>query len=617
VIDRQEAGGSPTTTAAVAGSKTNATSGTSATAVSAGTRMNHCSFISNDVLYVFGGQASSSSSSLGSLPLFASLNLASQFENATTPSWETLPSNNAVPVLNPQCVSTGTHLLVIGGQPVDSANLYPNLSGQNVFCGMQAYSFEDQVWQNLMPQQTSALYINLNRTGHVAEWFQDVGNGNPGLFVFGGMHYNASTPANDAFMLSPFTIPAPGGQALIGVTSIPNNLPPPTDNSGSTLTGTGTSLLLFGGEAQPTMIWEYTPKTTAWKKLSVALPQAMPNAVGFVDAKDELVVVDLTTSPGNDICTVPLSTAGLRKRQAPSSSGPTMNGYSVAFDTTRNVAIVTGGNTNEAGNLNMFNSTDNSWSVLSLQKPLVHKPSVTATPSATRTTIALSTSTSAPASTTAASAHNNAPDSTGFNKSNLLAPIILGSILGLLGLIGIIFLLCSYRRRKAKKTTHKSETPAGLWLKYGNKDPNAKPGEIFLRNLEEKHGVKRSQSEARRTGWSKYFSASWYMTSNPAPRASTSTSNTARALVNETRDHAGPYGGGWDTESRYSKASSLYSVEEHDTRRDTFERWSGIRWSFVNKPRDSRASSGVLGDTLGTLGAQGTSFIGAGGVNKL
>jgi hypothetical protein len=338
----------------------------------------------------------------------------------------------------------------------------------------------------------------------------------------------------------------------------------------------------------------------------------MPNAKkGWVNTQTELVSVDLSTNTGNDFCAVGLTNAGLRRRQAASSTGPsTMNGYSVAFDATRNIAIVSGGDSTSPTDLNVFNSTDNTWSVLSLQRQIASiSPTTTAIPSATTT--------STPSATTSALKHDdNSPNSTGFNKSNLLAPVILGAILGALGLVGIILLICSYRRRKAQKRqthSHKSATAAGLWLKYGNNQPQSKPGEIFLRNLEEKHGIKRSQSEARRTGWSKYFSASWYLTSNQ-PRNSTSTSNTARALVNETRDAPpGPYGGGWDAESRYSKTSSFFSVESSpDSRRDTFQRWSGIRWSFV-KPQDQRRSSGVLG----SLGLPAGGKIGAGGVNKL
>ena len=188
--------------------------------------------------------------------------------------------------------------------------------------------------------------------------------------------------------------------------------------------------------------------------------------------------------------------------------------------------------------------------------------------------------------------------------------------MGLLGLIGILLLCISYRHRKLAKRKEgrsvNSAARAGIWLKYDNKPehPIAKAlgGEIFLRNLEEKHGLRGSPNkhlsqDRTRTGWSKYFSTSWYH-SGQNQRESVSTNTTGRALVNETRDQTGSYDGGWDAESRYSKASSFVSFESRTSRRDSSftGRWSGIRWSYNKKMRASNASSGVLGSTLSTAG---------------
>ena len=481
---------------------------------------------------------------------------------------------------------------------------------------------------------SETVFINLNRTGHAASWMTNVGNGQPGLFVMGGIHYNATLPANDAFILSPFTIPALGGQPVIGAASIPDNLPPPTINSGSAVVNSGTAVLFFGGteppsQQEPTSIWEYSPSDNSWKTLSVSLPNGMPNAnTGWIDPEDQLVVVDIsTTNTGSEVATISLTNAGLRRRQtSPSSSAPAkMDGTSVAFDPVRNLAIVSGGEGNDQRTLNIFNTTSNSWSVLSLADVNTITPS--ATSASASSSVSSATSTPSLQSTTGSAIHQ--PQSSSFNKANLLAPIILGGVVGLLGLLGLVLLLISYYHRKSRKRkghkTHTSMTPAGLWLKYGNRkqeDPvsQALGGEIFLRNLEEKHGLRRDKSAAggdrRKTGWSKYFSTSWYHSSgNNNQRGSVSTANTARALVNETRDHNGPYGGGWDAASRVSKASTFLSVASEDTKPGSVEgeRFSGSRWSYYKKIRASNASSGVLGSTLG----ERTSSIGAGGVKRL
>lgn len=618
VLDRRDGSPTTSTTSATSTTQLNGPSQTLSAATNAGARINHCSIVKDSVLYVFGGVSSSSSSSI---PVFASLNLTAPFDNSEDlPSWEELPSQNAIPVVNGQCVLTDTHLLVVGGQPLDPSKINPFSSNTSItYCGLQAYSFAEQGWQSLMPPQTNSemVFIALNRTGHTAGWFTDVGNGSPGLFVMGGIHYNATTAANDAFVFSPFTIPSIGGQPIIGAASIPNNLPPPTINSGSAVVKGGTSIIVFGGTVSPTQqqlttIWEYTPKVNTWKTLPVSLPHGMPNAkTGWVDSQLDLITVDVSSANTlGDVSIIPLANAGLRRRQIAQSPPPSkLDGSSLAFDPLRDLAIISGGSGVNSNTISIFNKTSNSWSVLSLQDNTLPTTTTTSsTPSSTTTPPTLQTNTGSPK-----------PDSTGFNKANLLAPIILGGVLGLLGLLGIILLVISYRHRKNAKKANgrspKSVTPGGLWLKYGNQkqDPisQALGGEIFLRNLEEKHGLKRNPTNDRRkTGWSKYFSASWYHSSNP--RASASTSGTARALVNETRDHNGPYGGGWDNESRFSKVSSFMSMVSVDQKRlSESARWSdGNKWDEQRKARASNASSGVLGSTLG-----GT--LGAGGVNKL
>ena len=590
----------------------------------------------DSILYVFGGRIplSADPSAAATLPLFASLNLTSQsLDSSTQPSWQTLPSANAIPVLYPQCVLTDTHLLIVGGQPLDPSIANPFAANTAMtYCGLQAFSFAEQAWQMLLPEANAdqMVPVSLNRTGHAAAWIENVGNGSPGLFVMGGDHFNATSPANDAFMLSPFIVPAIGGQAIIGVSSIPNNLPPPTINSGAAVVDGGTSVLFFGGKTptldQPTSIWEYTPLTQLWKTLPVQLPNGMPNVLtGWVDAQQELVIVDVSTeNTAGEISVVPLAGAGLKRRQAASSSLTKMNGYSVAFDPAQNLAIVSGGDGSNPSNVNIYNVSAKSWSQITFQRsidPSTTTSLATSSPTftATSTTASASLTSSAPTSSATGSDAGiiNASQATGFNKANLLAPVILGSILGLLGLLGLLLLCISYQRRKSKKKAaenHASVSPAGLWLKYGNRNNDntlskAIGGEIFLRNLEEKHGLKRKESgtERRKTGWSKYFSASWYNSGNP--RASASTTNTARALVSETRGQNAPYGGGWDAESHYSKASSFVSDASASvySKHESYNgRWSGIaRWSYNKKTRASNASSGVLGGSIGSVGAGG------------
>jgi len=636
--ERQEA-----TSTAVASSGTQNTppSATLSSTIDAGARVYHCSVIQDSILYVFGGQISPSATSnqASSLPIFASLNLtaASLNDNPDEPAgWQELPSTNTIPVLNPQCVLTPTHLLIVGGTPLSESYINPFAENETVtYCGLQAYSFAEQGWQSLMPEsdEEETIFINLNRTGHVAEWIDNVGNGNSGLFVMGGIHYNATVPANDAYMMSPFTIPAVGGQAIIGSASVPNILPPPTINSGGALVDGGTSILFFGGlESQigqaPTSIWEFAVSTSSWRTLAPTLPQGMPNVkTGWVTPETNLVAIDLSTANtgAEVVAVVNLATAGLVKRQGSSSTSPAkMDGYAIAFDPITNMAVVSGGNGESPSDLQVLNMTSNTWSVLSLQQQNFQSPTTSGISTVSPTATATGTFASAPtltgtATTTpiTATSSSSSSNSVSFTQANLLAPIILGGVIGILGILGVTLLIISRCRRRArsknsKPNLRKPPSNNGLWLKYANqKEGRATPtlgGEIFLRNLEKKHGLRANTPQPQpieqrdnreKTGWSKYFTTSWYGKNNTAdPRASASTAETARALVQETRQHNGPYGAGWDAESHYSKASSFVSVASHqsDRRREsTFSgRWSGIRWSY-GKRLEEYANGGNIG----------------------
>jgi len=583
-------------------------------------RSGHCSVVKDSVLYVFGGLIEGTHSNSKFHP-FVSLNLTTGLY-ANPPVWQVLSDKGAVPVMNGQCVLTDTHLIVVGGTPLNASLINPYATNAPItYCGLQAYSFAEQGWQSLMPQQVTpqTVFMNLNRTGHAAAWFQNIGNGQPGLFVMGGIHFNATTPANDAFVISPFVIPQLGGQPIIEATAIPSNLPPPLNNAGAAVVDDSTSVLVFGGTTTGggtlTTIWEYTPKTTSWRQLPIQLTHAMPNAkTGWVDPQQNLYIVDVSgTNPKNETMIVPLGKAGLRRRDLTSAAAPSnITGASVAFDTSLNLAIVSGGSTQF--DFMVFNMTSNAW----VENVFVQPNTTTTTPSATGT-VSLQTGTGSAIK----------GQSTGFNKANLLAPIILGGVLGLLGLLGLVLLIISYRHRKAAQNSKKGKShasvAAGLWLKYGNQkreseDPYSKAlgGEIFLRNLEEKHGLKRAPTDRRKTGWSKYFSTGWYHSSPNNQRASASTSATARALVNETRDHNGPYGGGWDAESRYSKASSFLSIVSVNDGKDMSNgQWDRVSWNDQRRARASNASSGVLGNTVDVPTMPTTSAFGAGGVRKI
>src|SRR5437773_6750043 len=169
---RNETTGSRTisTTTIASSTQLSAPSQTLSASANPGARLNHCSIVKDSVLYVFGGQPSLGSSAM---PLFASLNLTDTFEHGDDqPSWKELPSQHAVPVINAQCVLTPTHLLIVGGHPLDSSKVDPFSSKTPVtYAGLQAYSFAEKAWQLLMPPTSEMVFINLNRTGHVAGWF--------------------------------------------------------------------------------------------------------------------------------------------------------------------------------------------------------------------------------------------------------------------------------------------------------------------------------------------------------------------------------------------------------------------------------------------------------------
>lgn len=629
VLDRRQTTPTATTTSSSSSSTDSAPSAdVSLSSKAFYSRTGHCSVVKDSVLYVFGGRDGQSTNN-PDFPTFIALNLTTEL-NANQPEWQVLPQANTIPVTNAQCILADTHLIVVGGTPLQSSLINPYATNATItYCGLQAYSFAEQKWQSLMPQTVNptTVFLNLNRTGHATGWFEDIGNGQPGLFVFGGLSFNSTTPANDAFVMSPFVIPAIGGQPIIEATSLANILPPPLKNAGAAVVDDSTSILIFGGttasSGELTTIWEYTPKTTGWKTLPATLPHGMPNAkTGWVDSQQSLIVVDVSSAnTQGDNVVVNLANAGLRRRSLAHTNAPSsLNGASVAFDTDLNLAIVSGGSTTV--DFNIFNMSTNAWSQSVFVEPTTTNTTTNTNSTATQS-VSLQTSTGGAIK----------GQSTGFNKANLLAPIILGSVLGFLGLVGIILLFISKRHRKnqnAKKGKSHASVAAGLWLKYGNQkqsrddeNPYTKGpgGEIFLRNLEEKHGLKRAPTDRRKTGWSKYFSTGWYWSSsnNNAHRASASTAGTARALVDETRDHTGPYGGGWDTESRYSKASSFLSVVSVGDGKGMSGggQWDRVSWSDQRKTRASNASSGVLGGTIDVPSMPSTSAFGAGGVRRI
>lgn len=392
--------------------------------------------------------------------------------------WKKLSMGEAV--VGAKCVGTDTGLFVIGGT-----------SGSDDYHGLQKYTYATRAWSKITPSDDSAK----NRQWHGATYIKAVDR----LLIYAGRQDGSQGPGSETFTIQasePWEVNGFDAGDKTGLTA-PIMLP-----------WSDADAMMLGGDPLATEVSLFNQDTTwrHWTTLADPIPRdtSTINAVLVTgqDSSRNLLIFDMGASP-NTVRRVVLQDASgapvdksapilsrsqaneaVQKRDLTLDDWPEYNSTLASTSSRTNYAVAqgddgmvvfVGGNQDEP--IAMFDANDNAWlnatSVLvddeSEQKILAESST---TESSTRTTssevsstevsstettevtstflssTAVETSTSAATSTEAAAADNSDRDSSGLD-SNAILGITLGSIVGLLLLLGLI-LLC-FRRRQMRQ----------------------------------------------------------------------------------------------------------------------------------------------------------------------
>jgi len=333
---------------------------------------------------------------------------------------------------------TGDAMWVVGGKSNSSQPDYP---------GLQKYSFSDQTWETITP----VAKVTQNRRNHAAVFL----NQSASILVYAGSQMDKTLPSTETFLIST--------SSPYQVQSFISKNPPAL--SPLLLEWNDTAAITIGGDMRDNSIYQFSVKN-GWQGYATSLQDDLKSStqeqgtlVTGTDGSKVLEIYDMSVSP-NEVKRVILQDANgvpapagqyigqpirkRRKRDLTLKNWPTYNatfaptatrsGFSLAQDPAGLVAI-SGGNAQNP--VALFDQERNAWDDTSqffgLQSVVVQSASPTST------------------STPAADPTNDHP------RTSLVLGATLGSVLGFLALLLLLFLCLGYRRRKKRKVCLREE----------------------------------------------------------------------------------------------------------------------------------------------------------------
>lgn len=346
--------------------------------------------------------------------------------------------------------------------------------------GLQKFTYSTGKWETLAPVTTDIK----NRRWHGATYLKS----SDSILVYAGTQNEAEAISSQTFTI--------GAQAPFDVTSFDSNAP--TVLSPLVLPWSDSEAVMVGGGIENRRVMLFSKEAGGWRDSGATMADPIPKGSAEIkglimtgdDGSRSLYTFDMTQSPNLvrripliDGAGAPISNAptiiarNLENRQAKQDAAltydkwPTYNDTLVPEDTRVNYAAATdstgtvyfaGGNSDHA--LCIFDARENAWvnaaEVFTDQQVLGSSVSS----SSSSSSIATATPTVASASTSAVNAASATPESsTGEDDyplgSNAILGIVLGSIVGIMLLLGLILFLI--RRKKNKSRANAAESDQG------------------------------------------------------------------------------------------------------------------------------------------------------------
>ncbi|KAF6813615.1 pre-mRNA splicing factor clf1 [Colletotrichum sojae] len=416
---------------------------------------NICSVIHDNVLYTYSANA------------FQSLSLE---EGA---KWKTLAQGESV-----------TGAVCVGSNPKDPSQAGLYIVGGKAtsadYRGLQKFTYATGKWESIQPQDA----VTQERLLHGATYLP----GTDQIVIYGGSQDGYSGPSTQTFVV--------GASAPYHTRAYSSTAPPVVNPI--VLTWSDTQAVVVGGSTANKQVMLFNPDTL-WSDSGATLAEPILKDVSAIravimngdDGSKSLYTFDLSTSPNEvkrmvlvDATGAPVVNSaavsknaarqveGLEKRALTLADWPAYNAtlaptgtranYALAQDNS-GLVVFAGGNKDDV--LCMFNARDNSWQdanqKLSVQEVLITSEPTSSTASASSTTSLSSSASSLSSASSAVTAPASASASASSVSSETAAPamgapvsanailgIVLGTITGIMILLGLILFIIRRRRNK-------------------------------------------------------------------------------------------------------------------------------------------------------------------------